>query len=136
MSILIFNIAQFFPFLNHQLLLIILTKAGFSFKISNFFSDYWINRQTQYVWNFFTPPFLRTNIGIGQRSALLSILSALYIIPIFHILEKRTKSLSIFILISILSFVNDGLLISQEKIFKKSNANLFCSYSIIFSLFR
>ena len=136
MSILIFNIAQFFPFLNHQLLLIILTKAGFSFKISNFFSDYWINRQTQYVWNFFTLPFLRTNIGIGQRSALLSILSALYIIPIFHILEKRTKSLSIFILISILSFVNDGLLISQEKIFKKSNANLFCSYSIIFSLFR
>ena len=35
-----------------------------------------------------------------------------------------------------MSFVDDGLLIIQEKSFEKSNTNLFCSYSIISSLFR
>jgi len=39
-NILAFNIAQFFLSLNYQLLLTILTKVGFGFKISNFFSDY------------------------------------------------------------------------------------------------
>jgi len=33
-------------------------------------------------------------------------------------------------------FVDDGLLISQGKSFEKSNANLFYSHSIIFSLFK
>jgi len=33
-----------------------------------------------------------------------------------------------------LSFVNNGLLISQEKSFKKTNSFLFCNYNIISSL--
>ncbi len=32
--------------------------------------------------------------------------------------------------------MNDGLFISQEKSYEKSNENLFCSYSIISSLFK
>ena len=51
MSTFIFDIAQFFPFLNHQLLLKITSKAGFDSQIFYFFSDYLINRQTQYMWN-------------------------------------------------------------------------------------
>jgi len=35
----------------------------------------------------------------------------------------------------ILSFVDNGLFISQEKSYEKSNANLFYSYNIIFLLF-
>ena len=73
---------------------------------------------------------------VGQEFALSLILSALYIALIFHILEKRTKIFSIPILIFFMSFVDDGLLIIQEKSFEKSNTNLFCSYSIISSLFR
>ena len=93
----------------------ILNKAGFDSKISQLFSDYLINRQTQYIWNSFTFPFFRANVGVGQKSALSPILSALYITSIFHILEKRTKNLSISILISFLSFIDNGLFISQEK---------------------
>jgi len=33
-SILVFDIAQFFPFLNHHLILLILTKASFDNRIS------------------------------------------------------------------------------------------------------
>jgi len=62
----------------------------------------------------FTFPFFRVNIGVGQESALSPILSALYIVSIFHILGKKAKNLPILIPIFILSFVDDSLLISQE----------------------
>jgi len=64
--------------------------------------------------NYFTFPFFGADIGVGQRSALLSILLALYIAPIFHTLKKRTKN-SIPIPISFLLFVDNGLLIFQKK---------------------
>ena len=73
--------------------------------------------------------FFRADVGVGQRSAL-------YITPIFHILEKRTKNLLISILIYFLSFVDNVLFIFQERNFEKLNANLFCSYRIIPSLFK
>jgi len=48
-STLAFNISHFFPSLNHQLLLMIFNKARFDKKISLFFSNYLINRKTQYI---------------------------------------------------------------------------------------
>ena len=88
-SILAFDIAQFFPSLNHCLLPLILEKAGFNFKISIFFQDYLVGRKTKYLWNTFSSPFFNINIGVGQSSALSPILSALYLSPIFYIFEKR-----------------------------------------------
>jgi len=61
--------------------------------------------------------FFRANIGIGQGSALLSILSAFYIISIFHILEKKSKNLSIPIFI--LLFV-EMVFLFLRKIFLKN----------------
>ena len=69
---------------------------------------------------------------MGQGSALFPILSTFYITPIF---EKRTKNLLSPISVYTLLFIDDGLFICQEKSYKKSNTNLFCSYSIISSLF-
>ena len=45
-STLAFNITQFFPYLNHQLILYILDKAGFNPKVSLFISDYLVGRKT------------------------------------------------------------------------------------------
>jgi len=53
----------------------------------------------------------------------------------FSYIKKRTKNLLTPIPVSILLFVNDRLFVSQKKSYKKSNASLFCSYSIISSLF-
>ena len=128
-STLAFNIAQFFPSLNYQLLPIILDKADFDSKVSSFFSNYLIDRKTQYLQNSFTSPFFCVDIGIGQGSVLSLILSALYLSPIFHIFKKRAKNP-----VSFLSFVDDGLFISQEKSLEKTNSHLFCSYNTIFSL--
>ena len=77
-SMLAFDIAQFFPFLNHQLLSLILDKAGLDQRMSNFFRNYLVGRKTKYIWNNFISSFFDINIGIEQGSALLPILSALY----------------------------------------------------------
>ena len=91
-STLAFNIAQFFPSLNHQILSLILEKAGFDIKVSNFFKNYLIGRKTTYLWNNFSSSLHNIDVGIGQSSAL-SILLALYLSSIFYILEKQLKNL-------------------------------------------
>ena len=67
-------------------------------------------------------------MGVGQGLALSSILSTLYLSPILHILEKQLKILKI--PVSILLFINDGLLIAQSKSLSISNDFFFCSYRI------
>ena len=46
MSTLVFDIAQFFPSLNHYIIPFIPDKAGFNARISLFFSDYLVGRKT------------------------------------------------------------------------------------------
>ena len=127
-STLAFDITQFFPSLNHHFLTLILRKVGFDFHIANFFSNYLIERKTNYFWNGFTSPSLDVNVGVDQGSALSPILLALYLSPFLYILEKHLKILKI--PISILSFVDDGLLLLQSKSFSISNSYLFCNYNI------
>ena len=127
-----FNITQFFLSLNHHLLPLILNKVEFNQKILMFFSNYLVNRKTKYLWNNFSSPLCNIDIGVSQGLVLSPILSALYLSLISHIFEKYLKNLNI--PISVLSFVDNGLFISQSKSLFISNANLFCSYNIILSL--
>jgi len=131
-STLTFDISQFFPSLNHQLFPLILDKAGLDRKVSNFFKNYLVGQKTQYCWNNFTSPSFNINVGVKQDSALSPILSALYLSPIFHSLEKCLKNLKI--PISLISFVDNGLFVSQNKSILHSNTNLFDSYNIMSSL--
>jgi len=72
------------------------------------------------------------NVGVGQGSALSPILSTLYLSPLLYILENQLKNLKI--PISILSFVDDGLIIAQNKSFDIFNSHLFCSYNVLSKL--
>jgi len=72
------------------------------------------------------------NVGVGQGSALSPILSALYLTLFLYILEKRLKNLKI--PISIFSFIDDDLIITQNKSFDISNSHLFCSYNVLSKL--
>ena len=128
-STLAFNIAQFFPSLNHHLLPLILKKTGCDLKVYHFFSNYLVGRKMWYYWNNFSSQFSNVNVGVGQGSALSPILSALYISPVFHILEKCLKSLKI--PVSILLFIDNGLFVAQSKSLTTSNSFLFCSYNIV-----
>ena len=131
-SSLAFDISQFFPSLNHRLLVLILEKVGLDPKVTNFFANYLIQRSTKYLWNNLTSPSFKVNVGVGQGSALSPILSTLYLSPLIYIIEKRFKNLNL--PISILSFVDDSLFIAQNKSFSISNSHLFCSYNILFNL--
>jgi len=84
------------------------------------------------VWNNFSSPSFEVNVRVGQESALSSILSALYLTLFLYILEKQLKNLKI--PISILSFVDDGLIIIQNKSLDISNSHLFCSYNVLSKL--
>ena len=70
-------------------------------------------------------------MGVGQDSALFSILSALYLAPFLYILENHLKNLNL--QISLQSFINNRLLITQSKSFETSNSHLYCSYNITFN---
>ena len=48
-----FNIAQFFLSLNHQLICLILDKAGFDTKVSKFSQNYLVKRKKLFVEQFF-----------------------------------------------------------------------------------
>ena len=85
-----------------------------------------------YLWNDLFSPNFEVNMGVGQESALSPILLALYLSLFLHILEKCLKNLKISI--SILLFVDNGLIITQNKSLDISNAHLFCSYNVLSKL--
>ena len=120
-STLAFDISQFFPSLNYCLLPHILRKARFDPKVVCFFSNYLISRKTCYFWNSFSSHLFNVDIGVEQGSTL-------YLASILHILENHLKILKISV--SILSFVDNGLLIAQSKFLSILNFLLFCSYNI------
>jgi len=107
-------------------------KAGFDDQIVSFFTNYLGDRKKNYYWNNFMSSVFNVNVGVGQGSALSPILSALYLLPFIYILEKRLKNLKI--PISIISFVDNGLFISQSKSFDILNSHLYCSYNILTNL--
>ena len=97
-----------------------------------FFTNYLVRRKTNYLWNNFSSPLFDVNIGVGQGSALSPILLSLYLSLFFYILENRLKNLNI--PVSFLSFVDDGLIVAQNKFFVISNSHLYCSYNVLSKL--
>ena len=77
-------------------------------------------------------PTFNINISIGQGSVLSLILSVLYLSLFIYILENRLKNLKI--LVSIISFVENRLFISQSNSFDISNSQLYCSYNVLTNL--
>ena len=100
--------------------------------IVDFFSDYLVGRSTQYSWNSFLSGACDADVGVGQGSALSPILSALYIAPLIRIFEHRAQALHLDT--CILSFVDDGLLISQGKTYNKTLPELYSSYRVVTDL--
>ncbi|KAF7779125.1 hypothetical protein Agabi119p4_3470 [Agaricus bisporus var. burnettii] len=138
-SVLAFDVAQFFPSLNHNVLSKIFKHFGFSASVVSFFSDYLVGRKTQYSIDNITSPLFDSNVGVGQGSALSPILSALYIAPCFHLLHKWVKDEEDrihFPLISFLSFVDDGLLVATGNCRMDTHDTLKEAYAQMTSIFK
>jgi len=50
-SIMAFDIVQFFPSLNHDMLMVVIQKAGFPLVLGNFFRPYLTGHKTMYKWD-------------------------------------------------------------------------------------
>ena len=109
-SVVAFNVAQFFPLINHQFLLEVLRKQGFHQKVTAFFKSYLVDRVTSYMWNRFTSDPRGADVGIGQGSALFPVLSALVIVPVMKIFRMRSTGLEC----TLISYVDDGDIIVQS----------------------
>jgi len=100
--------------------------------VALFFADYLVRRKTNYTWNDISSPSFEVNVGVGQESALSPILSALYLSSFLYILEKHQKNLNI--PVSLISFMDDGLIISQNNSIDILNSYLFYSYNVLTKL--
>ncbi|KAL1937237.1 hypothetical protein VTO73DRAFT_13933 [Trametes versicolor] len=75
-SCLAFDVAQFFPSMNHSLLCRILERYGFAPSLIRFFQHYLRGRQSCFRWGRATSPWFDTPpMGAGQGSALSPILT-------------------------------------------------------------
>ena len=105
---------------------------GLKPKVTSFWTNYLVKRKTSYLWNSLPSSTFEVNIGVDQGSVLSPILSALYLFSLLYILKNHLKNLNI--LVSILSFVDDGLIIAQNKSIDISNSYLFYSYNVLSKL--
>ena len=130
-SVVAFDIAQFFPSLNHAMLLAILWKQGLSSVVTKFFASYLVDQFTAYMWGSFCSSPRQADIRMGQGSALSPILSALYIAPVMKLYHMNPVSLKM----SLLLFVDDGTVAAQSKSLDENIETLKEAYTLLLSLF-
>jgi len=74
-------------------------------------------------------------VGVEQGSIFSPVLSALYLVSILYLFEQQARCPENPLNVSTFLFVDDGLLISQERDYDKSLSTLKYSYNIISHLF-
>jgi len=77
-SVIAFDIAQFFPSINHDALMAILRKQGFPPLVVNFFASYLVGRSTSYTWNTVVSDLRLADVRVGQGSLPCLLYSLLY----------------------------------------------------------
>ncbi|RXW14341.1 hypothetical protein EST38_g11516 [Candolleomyces aberdarensis] len=130
-SVVAFDVAQFFPSINHQFLLAVLKEQGFHSKVTKFFGSYLVDRFTSYAWNRDTSDPRRADVGVGQGSALSPVLSALVIAPVMKIFRIKSVGLAC----TPISYVDDGDIIVQSPEIATNCVMLRHAYGIVFDLF-
>ncbi|CAA7270843.1 unnamed protein product [Cyclocybe aegerita] len=130
-STLAFDIAQFFPSINHEMFMAVLRKQGFLPILVDFFASYLVGRSTVYCWNTFQSNLRSADVGVGQGSALSPIISGLFIAPVMKLFYIKAALLNT----TLLSFVDDGTILAQSKQLDDNNVGLRKAYKIIYLLF-
>ncbi|CAA7268146.1 unnamed protein product [Cyclocybe aegerita] len=130
-SPLAFDITQFFPSINHEMFMAVLRKQGFSPVLVEFFASYLIGRSTVYCWKTFQSDSRSADVGVRQGSALLPVISGLFIAPVMKLFYIKAAPLNT----TLLSFVDDGTILAQSKQLDDNNVGLHKAYKIIYLLF-
>jgi len=129
-SVVAFDIAQFFPSLNHDVLMVVIQKAGFPPVLGNFFRSYLTGRKTMYKWDDSVSGLFAADIGVGQGSGLSPVLSGLYIGPVMKLFSFEPISKEV----QLLSYVDDGTILTQSTHLVQNLPKLKAAYGVIFRL--
>ena len=81
-SMLLLDVSQFYPWINHEVMVAMLRKEGFAEDLVLFFADYLKGRFTRYLFNGKLTAPATTPVGMGQGSAFSPVGSGLYIAPL------------------------------------------------------
>jgi hypothetical protein len=129
-SVIAFDVARFFPSINHQFLLEVLRKQGFNCKVTAFFGLYLVDRSTSYTWNRFVADPRGADVGAGQGSALSPVLSVLVLAPMMKIFRTRSIGLGC----TLISYVDNRDIIVQSADIDTNRTMLWHVYKIVFEL--
>jgi len=110
-SVITFDIAQFFPSINHDALIAILQKQGFPLLVVNFFASYLVGSSMSYTWNTFVSDLRLADVGVGQGSVPSPVLSALFIALIIKLFKLQAIRLGS----TLLSYIDNGTAVMQSK---------------------
>ena len=72
------------------------------------------------------------SVGVGQGSALSPVLSGLALAPVMNVFEERARAEGIDV--SLLSFVDDGLLIAQGREWADVDRKMTTAYQVVHEL--
>ncbi|PIL34385.1 hypothetical protein GSI_03160 [Ganoderma sinense ZZ0214-1] len=107
-----FDIAQFFPSVNHGLLVNILRRYGFSPTFCTFIATYFSPRKSSFRFrNSTSPDFECPDVGVGQGSSLSPTFSAVYLAPVLHAMHGTSTIQSQF---ALQFYVDDGNLVATS----------------------
>jgi len=107
-SIVASDIVQFFPSLNHKVLMVVIQKAGFPPVLGNFFCSYLTGHKTMYKWDNSVSGLFTVDIGVGQGSGLSLVLLGLYIGLVLKLFSFKPISKEV----QLLSYVDDGTILT------------------------
>jgi hypothetical protein len=127
-SVVAFDLTQFFPSINHDVLFSILDKQGFVPEVVAFFRSYLVNQVTCYAWDDDLSLEFPSSIGVGQGSALSPILLALCLTPLLKEFEHRVH------VVVLISYIDNGTIIVQLDMWDKNLVKLKLAYKIVFKL--
>jgi ribonuclease HI len=134
-SCLAFDIAQFFPSVNHAFLMRTLERLGFHPDLCAFFGDYLQGRRTRFRLNGELSDPFDASIGVGQGSALSPILASLAIVPVLHGITKLLDPPSSAGWNSSLVYVDDGHLAVSSPTLQGNVTTLARIYPQVVDLF-
>ena len=130
MSVVAFDLTQFFPSVQHRVLLELLQKASFSLKLVHWMESYLIGQKTTFAWGNIKMDEYDASIGVAQGSALSPILAALYLSLLIKCFHKMVEDMDL------ISFVDDGTLVVQAPTCDENLAALKGVYAVIMELMK
>ncbi len=105
-----FDVAQFFPSIDHEALLTILAFQGFAKEVVQIFKSYLHNRTTSYFFGQLTGGMFDLPFGIPQGDGPSPTLASLFIAPALHISVPFNPESSV----KLIFYVDDGNIITMS----------------------